>query len=292
MNVLQLTNIHYTVHKKCIFKGVAISIKNGECIAIAGENGSGKSTLLKIIAGLIVPNQGDVKRSTKNMGYVPEQPPKLLRFTANEYLKHMGQIQGLSASVLELRSRELIREFGLEAYQHTNTPYLSKGNKQKVNIIQALLTDPELLLLDEPLSGLDSDSQERLIETLTQLKKEGTTIVFTSHESYLAEKLADRKIHVTQQQIKETSVAGINNHYRTIEFTGKSETLVSFVCSSTTIIKHVYQSTSSHIITVYAEKSNEVISNILTLGGTIQFVSRQMNVLPKLESKDAGRDRQ
>ncbi|WP_255259922.1 ATP-binding cassette domain-containing protein [Lentibacillus sp. CBA3610] len=182
-----------------------------------------------------------------------------------------------------------MKRFGLEAYQHTRLSHLSKGNKQKVNIIQGFLILPELFLLDEPTSGLDPDSQETMTANLTQLKKEGTTIVLTHHESDLAERLADRNIHVTQQNIKELKTFGKNKHYRTIEFTGTSKELLSFVSSSADIIQHVCQSSSSHIISVYAAKSNALISSILALGGTIQFVSRQTNMLPMLAPDDTGK---
>ncbi len=201
----------------------------------------------------------------------------------------MGQIQGLSADVLNIRRGELMKQFGLDSYQHTRIQHLSKGNKQKVNIIQALLPNPELLLLDEPISGLDPDSQKRLVDILTQLKKAGTTIIFTCHESFFAERLADRSIHVTQQNIKEVMVSRENNQYRTIEFSGATEALLSFVSSSPFIMKHVCQTSSPHIISVHAVKSNEVIGEIIALGGTIQFVSRQMDMLPMLGSNDNGK---
>ncbi|MEN1968045.1 ATP-binding cassette domain-containing protein [Lentibacillus sp. N15] len=137
-------------------------MKPNERLAVTGENGSGKSTLIKLIAGFITPTKGKIKRHTQKVSYVPERSPESLRFTPLEYLRDMGKMAGMETNELDSRISELVSQFGIEEYENVRIQRLSKGNKQKVNIMQALLKVPDLLIADEPLSGLDARSQEEL----------------------------------------------------------------------------------------------------------------------------------
>lgn len=282
MNILKLLAINYKIHDKPILEDISLMLRDGECIAIMGGNGSGKSTLLKIIAGLLTPMEGEVHSNVKRIGYIPEQPPKL-RLTAMEYLNHMGKIQGLSTNRLYNRIEILIEKFGLEDYQHLRMDKLSKGNKQKVMLIQALLGNPDLLLLDEPLSGLDPDAQGQLLKILQQLKQAGTAIIFTCHEVYLSDQLADRHLCIANRNlIKLAAKDETRKKFRQIEFTMRdTEENTSWVKNSLDFV--VYnQHDSTHIIVVDAEKRNEVIREILLHQGLIKFVSHELDSIPKI----------
>lgn len=282
MNSIELKNIHFNINKQIILEDVSLSIKESECIAITGENGSGKSTLLKIIAGFVPIAKGKVERSLQKIGYVPERPPSLLRFTPIEYLKHMGEIAGLNHNLLDSRIEALILQFGIEAYKNIRIQNLSKGNKQKVNIMQAILNTPELLLLDEPLSGLDPESQKELANILLGLKNEGITIIFTCHESYLQGKIADRTIHVASRQIEEVKEVEIKEYYRSIEFFGASTIFLPFIQNSVRIINHVHND-STHELIVNSSMTDETLREIIALGGSIRYVSRELANLPIIE---------
>ncbi|MEK3884721.1 ABC transporter ATP-binding protein [Paenibacillus sp. PL2-23] len=179
---------------------ISLAIESKQCLAIVGHNGSGKSTLLKLIAGLVKASSGQIilKPYTK-IGYAPEHFPKL-RFSAEEYLYAMGRIQHMPKPILNNRIKELLGRFSLqETYPITN---FSKGMAQKVNLMQAVLGKPNVLILDEPLSGLDAASQEELARMLQTFKNEGITIIMTCHESNLLDQLADRIVTIRNGRIQ------------------------------------------------------------------------------------------
>ncbi|MEO2259699.1 ABC transporter ATP-binding protein [Paenibacillus amylolyticus] len=174
---------------------INLEVKQGECAVLVGRNGSGKSTLLRMLAGILLPDTGSIQRTMKGSdGYAVDGMPRL-PFTSGEYLWDMGRIRGIRPEILRERIRELSELLYLDTAIDQKLPLLSKGTLQKVNLIQALLPGPGgLLLLDEPLSGLDIPAQEGIVSLLGQWKDEGTSIVTACHEPLLIERLADQVI--------------------------------------------------------------------------------------------------
>lgn len=211
-----------------IFSDLTLSVHKGEALAIRGDNGSGKSTLLKILAGMTKPTDGIVKHMSPDMmiGYVPEKFPSNIRFTAKQYLYHMGRIQGLTKRELQSRIPSLLHQFHLDNQQAKAIHTFSKGMKQKVGMMQALLAEPDVFLLDEPLSGLDLDTQNDLASILYQLKEDGLTILFTCHDKKLLNSIADNVIVLGDQQIQSEYVpAGKSPFHVIIEADIKGQNL-------------------------------------------------------------------
>jgi ABC-2 type transport system ATP-binding protein len=198
--MLQLQDVSKSFAGKCVLKGITLSIGCGETVAIVGPNGSGKSTLLRLISGLSPVTQGarEVAGEPLRVGYVPDRFPKL-KFTPYEYLRDMGRMQGVSN--LEARIQDLLAQFRLEFARHQRMTGFSKGMLQKVNLMQALLSQPDLLLLDEPLAGLDQESQHELLAVFLDLQRQGIAIVMICHELTLVEKLAHRIITLHQGRV-------------------------------------------------------------------------------------------
>ncbi|MGE6614726.1 ABC transporter ATP-binding protein [Bacillus mycoides] len=206
--LVALRGIQKKYGKSLILDNIDLSIPEGEALAIIGGNGTGKSTLLKIIAGFIPPTAGTLQRKEHiQIGYVPEHFPEGIRFTLEDYLYHLGHIHGLSTKYLRNKIPMLLESFHLHHAKHYVVRNFSKGMKQKTGIMQALLTDVHLLILDEPLSGLDPNSQQELEHSLLSLKQQGISILFTCHEKQLLENFADRIVTLANHTIAEdTSV--------------------------------------------------------------------------------------
>jgi ABC-type multidrug transport system ATPase subunit len=141
-------------HGRWVLQDVDLEIPAGEVAAIAGANGSGKSTLLRLLVGLSRPTRGTVTGQPEVIGYVPDRFPSNERLSAMEYLTHLGRIRGLSTSVAAARGDQLLDRLALAGGKHSPLRTLSKGNAQKVALAQALLVAPQLLVLDEPWSGI------------------------------------------------------------------------------------------------------------------------------------------
>lgn len=198
-SVVVTRNASKQIDKKLILKNMNLTFNIGVTTAIVGHNGSGKSTLLKLIAGIYEPTNGTIKRMTKRISYVPEHFPENLRFKVKEYLYIMGRMGGLDPEVLQKNIHKYSGQFGIEAYLDTSLKNCSKGTKQKVGIIQALLLKSDILLLDEPLSGLDEEAKNELAMQLNSIQSDHC-IVFTAHESLLVDTLADQVIQIDRRK--------------------------------------------------------------------------------------------
>jgi len=179
---------------KLALDAVGFTLYRGETTAIAGGNGSGKSTLLRVLTGLLPPDGGSLRAAGGGfpaIGYAPDRFPKL-KMSAPAYLSHMGAIRGMPKRLLDRRIDELHRLLRLAPDPRAELRGYSKGMLQKVNLMQALLAEAELLLLDEPLSGLDAAAQDELLGCLAALKREGLAIAVATHEPEIIGGLADR----------------------------------------------------------------------------------------------------
>ena len=201
--IMEIKNISKQYRGKKILENATFSICANQIIALVGKNGSGKSTLLKIIAELVDADSGSIvkHRQSLKIGYVPEVTPSHILFTPEEYLYHMGSIRGMTKKQLQQRINDLLELFHLQDARNIRIDNFSKGMKQKVMIMQAMLEDTDLLILDEPLSGLDPKAQSDLEETLSILKDRGLSIVLTCHETKLLQHLVDTVLVIQNNKV-------------------------------------------------------------------------------------------
>lgn len=201
--IMEVQSISKQYRGKKILENATFSICANQIIALVGKNGSGKSTLLKIISELVDADSGSIvkHRQSLKIGYVPEVTPSHILFTPEEYLYHMGSIQGMTKKKLLPKINDLLELFHLQEARNIRIVNFSKGMKQKVMIMQAMLEDTDLLILDEPLSGLDSKAQNDLEETLSILKDKGLSIVLTCHETKLLQHLVDTVLIIQNNSV-------------------------------------------------------------------------------------------
>jgi ABC-type multidrug transport system ATPase subunit len=164
-----------------VLRGVDLEILPGALIRVEGANGTGKSTLLRVLAGLDAPTEGRVTGRPRT-AYVPERFPAALPFTAAEYLTHLGAVHGLDRPAAARAAAEWLERFGAVEYARTPMAELSKGSSQKVAVAQALLAEPELLVLDEAWTGLDTDAREELERVVAERTAAGAAAVFVDHD--------------------------------------------------------------------------------------------------------------
>lgn len=201
--ILELKDLRKNYGEKKVLKGVDLKVKRGEIIGYIGSNGAGKSTTIKSILGMIDDYDGDIiifGQNTKNtkgeykkkIGYVPEVSEVYESLTAGEYLSFIGQLYDLDSNDILRKSAKLMNLFGIEAYINTRISTFSKGMRQKLILISSLIHDPDILFLDEPLSGLDANSVMIFKELLQILAEEGKTIFYSSHIMDVVEKISHR----------------------------------------------------------------------------------------------------
>lgn len=167
-------------------------------LAIMGHNGSGKSTLLKLIAQIYLPTSGEINTFGQTISYVPEHFSENIRFTLQEYLLHIGMMRGKSREVVQEKIQAYCKLFQIESYLHTYLKKCSKGTKQKVGLIQALISDSDILLIDEPFTGLDDESKKIFLELM---QERDMTFIFTTHEQEAVDSLAEEIMTLEEGRI-------------------------------------------------------------------------------------------
>lgn len=186
---------------KTALEGVNLQVSQGETFGLLGPNGAGKTSLQKILLGLIRPTSGKASvlgappedtRSRARIGYLPENPYFYTYLTGREFVEFCGGLFGLSGKALRNRATELLDRVGMAHAENTQLRKYSKGMLQRVGVAQALVNDPEIVFLDEPMSGLDPVGRRELRDIILDLKREGKTIFFNSHILSDVEALCDR----------------------------------------------------------------------------------------------------
>ncbi|MGW2565240.1 ABC transporter ATP-binding protein [Streptomyces sp. NPDC001537] len=180
---LRLDNVgrRYGIRGPWVLRGVHLAVVPGTLTRVEGPNGTGKSTLLRLLAGLDAPSEGRITGRPRT-AYVPERFPSALPFTAHGYLTHLGTIHGLSRRTAIRAAGEWLDRFGAAAHARTPMAQLSKGSSQKVAVAQALLAEPELLVLDEAWTGLDAAARTELERAVAERTAAGCAVVFVDHD--------------------------------------------------------------------------------------------------------------
>lgn len=199
---LKIENLRKSFTRPAV-DGLSLTVKRGEFFALLGPNGAGKTTTLRMVAGLLSPDAGaidicgiDALRSPVDaksvMAWVPDEPLIYDKLDPMEYLEFVAGLWAMDAKRAEAQARELIDILGLKPHANTRCQGLSKGMRQKVALAGALIHDPELIILDEPLTGLDAASARQVKEVLRQRVADGTTVIMTTHILEVAERMAER----------------------------------------------------------------------------------------------------
>ena len=208
---ISVENLTKTYGPQKAVNNISFEVKTGEVVGFLGPNGAGKSTTMKIIACYMAPTGGDVKLDQysilsdsgeikKRIGYLPENNPLYTDMPIIDYLRFCGEIQGMRKSSISERIGEMVDLCGLEAERHKRIGELSKGYRQRVGLAQAMIHDPEVLILDEPTTGLDPNQIIEIRKVIKKLGKE-KTVLLSSHILSEVEATCSRILIINQGRI-------------------------------------------------------------------------------------------
>jgi ABC-2 type transport system ATP-binding protein len=207
--VLQITDLSKRYGSVAAVNGLSFHVGAGEIFALLGPNGAGKTTTLKVILGLLRPDQGEVgingagvvpwdNAHKFQIGYVPENGAVYESLTGREYLRFVGELYHLAPDTIDRKADRLLELLGLKPMADQILREYSKGMKQKIMILAALLPDPNLIILDEPFSGLDANTVSVFKEIFRREARNGKAILLSSHMLEMVEHLADRVLIIDQ----------------------------------------------------------------------------------------------
>lgn len=198
----KLEHIHKSFGRQQVLRDITLEIPSGQVLGLLGPNGAGKSTLMKILIGLWKPDSGNVE-APSNIGYLPENNPLYEDMYVVEYLLFMARITMRDASAVERRKRveTLIERVGLTPERHKHIRELSKGYRQRVGLAQALIGDPDLLILDEPTTGLDPNQLVDIRNLIRQVGKD-RTVILSTHIMQEVREMCDRVVLLSNGTIR------------------------------------------------------------------------------------------
>ncbi|MFC7688230.1 ABC transporter ATP-binding protein [Ureibacillus sp. GCM10028918] len=213
MTVLELTDVTGGYTRKPVIKELSFSIGEGELVGLIGLNGAGKSTTIKHIIGTLLPQKGEIRlngvtlnenldKYRSSFSYIPETPVLYDELTLKEHLELTAMAYGIDAQTLESRSQGLLKEFRMEKRLNWFPSHFSKGMRQKVMIMCAFLVNPQLYIIDEPFVGLDPLGIQSLLDQMDEKKKDGASILMSTHILSTAEKHCDRIILLHEGRVR------------------------------------------------------------------------------------------
>lgn len=199
---IELINVHKNFNNVRAVDGLSLLVNQGEIYALIGPNGAGKTTTIKMITTLIEPTKGDVLVMGKNVvdypeiksniGYIPDEPFVYPYLTGREFLEFVGDVHGLNRKEVNERIEVLLKRYRIEDTVDGFFSDYSRGNKQKVAIIAALMHQPKILIVDEPIVGLDVESQRITKELFKEFAINGGAILLCTHTLTVAQSIADK----------------------------------------------------------------------------------------------------
>ena len=197
--MLELKNITKKFEENIAVDNISFKVEQGKIFGIVGRNGAGKSTTFRMILNIIEPTEGTCLYNGKKIdsnvldriGYLPEEGSLIPTYTVVELCEYYGSLKLLSDEEIKINLIKWLEEFNILEYMNKKIKDLSKGNRQKIQFIISVLHNPDLIILDEPFSGLDPISVEELKKAILKLKDEGKTIIFSSHRMEHIEMLCE-----------------------------------------------------------------------------------------------------
>jgi ABC-2 type transport system ATP-binding protein len=199
MPIVELKKIRKVYDTKVAVEGLSLTIEPGTMFGLLGPNGSGKTSSIRMMIGMTVPDSGSVslfgkpfqRTSLHRVGYLPEERGLYKKMKVLDQLVFLGQLHGLSEDTARTRAKLWCERMQIADTMEKKTEELSKGMQQKIQFIAALLHEPELIIMDEPFSGLDPVNAELLQDTLIELRKEGRAVLFSTHRMDQVERMCD-----------------------------------------------------------------------------------------------------
>ncbi len=200
---------------------ISLEAENGKILGILGRNGAGKTTTIKSIMGIIEPDSGtitfdgkDIRKADVSIGYLPEERGLYVNAVVKDQLLYFAMLNGMDKKKAMDEIKRLLEVFKIPGYLNKKVKTLSKGNKQKIQLISAILHKPQIVILDEPFSGLDPVNIELFKNTVLNLRKEGATILFSSHRMEDVEEMCDRIVMLNKGNVVENNtVKGLIDKY-------------------------------------------------------------------------------
>ncbi|MDD3042335.1 MAG: ATP-binding cassette domain-containing protein [Methanosarcinaceae archaeon] len=231
MHVVEFEDVSKSFGGKRVVENISFSVEKGEIFGLLGPNGAGKTTLIRLLLDILKPDEGTVRVfgdslgpvARDRVGYLPEERGLYRKIKLVDMLVYLAELKNVPKKKGRERAEELLRSLGLYEHRDKRVGELSKGMQQKIQFLSAVIHDPDLIILDEPFSGLDPVSARVIRDSILERKKAGKTIILSTHMMERAQALCDRILMVNRgRRVLYGTVAGVRQMH------GKNSLLVEF----------------------------------------------------------------
>lgn len=284
---LKISNLSKVFGEYTAVDNLSLEIPEGKIFGMLGGNGAGKTTTFRMILGLLNPTEGDVtfegkvanKLDTKRIGYLPEERGLHTKLTVEQEIIFLARLKGMRKPEIRKALDYWLTQFNIPNYKNTVIDTLSKGNQQKIQFITAIIHSPDLLILDEPFSGLDPVNVNLLKKVILELKKNGTTIIFSSHQMGHVEELCDEVCILNKgEKIISGNISSIKQSYERKEIYIQGNYNFDFINNIEGVVSVTKVGNGIRIYLSEEKYAENVFSEVIQLG----FLDKFMIIDPSL----------
>jgi len=231
MHALEFEGVSKSFAENNVIRDISFSVEPGEIFGLLGPNGAGKTTLIRLLLDILKPDSGKIRvfggslgpAAKDRIGYLPEERGLYRKTKLLDMLVYLAQLKNVPKKKAQTNAESLLKSLGLYEYRGKRVEELSKGMQQKIQFLSSIIHEPELIILDEPFSGLDPISTKTVKDKIIEYRKAGRTVIFSTHMMEQAQKLCDRILMLNKgQRVLYGTVAGIRKEH------GQNSLLVEF----------------------------------------------------------------
>ena len=283
---LQVHDLHKSFDGREVLHGLSFSISSGKALGLLGRNGAGKSTTIRILMDVFKADQGNMSMNGKtfhakdyNIGYLPEERGLYPKKKVSEQLIYLATLRGLSHGEAKANLKKWLKRLGIEEYENRVLDTLSKGNQQKVQLAQTLMCDPDIVILDEPFSGLDPVNSQTLKEVVQEQIQDGKLVIFSSHQmNYVEEFCEDIVILHHGDVVLQGNLKQIKKEY------GKNRIVIRALYPKKQEFRELLETQCQELLHIYEEKDGGFIIELQPNVNKRDVLTRMLELEVDLEA--------
>lgn len=283
---LQVHDLHKSFDGREVLHGISFSISSGKALGLLGRNGAGKSTTIRILMDVFKADQGNMSMNGKtfhakdyNIGYLPEERGLYPKKKVSEQLIYLATLRGLSHGEAKANLKRWLKRLGIEEYENRVLDTLSKGNQQKVQLAQTLMCDPDIVILDEPFSGLDPVNSQTLKEVVQEQIQDGKLVIFSSHQmNYVEEFCEDIVILHHGDVVLQGNLKQIKKEY------GKNRIVIRALYPKKQEFRELLETQCQELLHIYEEKDGGFIIELQPNVNKRDVLTRMLELEVDLEA--------
>lgn len=283
---LQVHDLHKSFDGREVLHGISFSISSGKALGLLGRNGAGKSTTIRILMDVFKADQGNMSIKGKtfhakdyNIGYLPEERGLYPKKKVSEQLIYLATLRGLSHGEAKANLKKWLKRLGIEEYENRVLDTLSKGNQQKVQLAQTLMCDPDIVILDEPFSGLDPVNSQTLKEVVQEQIQDGKLVIFSSHQmNYVEEFCEDIVILHHGDVVLQGNLKQIKKEY------GKNRIVIRALYPKKQEFRELLETQCQELLHIYEEKDGGFIIELQPNVNKRDVLTRMLELEVDLEA--------